>query len=176
MVVGVYSTKLIAALQKVIANDDEIGSGRYALTTDKTGKFWGNKGAGCVFYAKDNKKILLAFRSKRVNEPHTWGVWGGAVDGKETPIAAVKREVREEAGYQGKFELKPIFTYEKGDFRFYNFLAIVPSEFTPKLDWETEDFGWFSLNKLPTPLHFGLKALLPYLQKSISSPLIKKTS
>lgn len=158
--------RLIAALKKVIANDDdEIGSGKYALTTDKTGKFWGNNGAGCIFYAKDSKKLLLAFRSEHVNEPHTWGVWGGAIDHNESPISAAKREVKEEAGYHGKFELEPIYTYEKGEFRYYNFLATVPSEFTPKLDWETEDFGWFALNKLPTPLHFGLKALIPHLKK-----------
>jgi len=161
--------RLVAALQKVIADNDQIGSGKYALTTDKTGKFWGDKGAGCIFYAKDSKKLLLAFRSEHVNEPHTWGVWGGAIDRNESPIDAVKREVKEETGYRGKFELEPIFTYEKGDFRYYNFLAIVSSEFIPKLDWETEDFGWFALNEFPTPLHFGLKSLLPHLKQKISA-------
>jgi 8-oxo-dGTP pyrophosphatase MutT (NUDIX family) len=146
-------------------NDDEIGSGKHALTTDKSGKFWGSSGAGGVFYSTKTKRFLLAFRSKYVNEPRTWGVWGGAIDKNETPTEAIKREIREETGYQGKYKLIPSFIYKKGDFQYHNFIIEVEDEFKPKLCWETEKYGWFTINEFPTPLHFGLKALLPYLQK-----------
>jgi len=150
-------------------DDDEIGKGKHALTTDKTGKFWGNAGAGGIFYAEDTKRFLLPFRSEYVNEPHTWGVWGGAIDKGENPEEAVKREIREEAKYTGKYKLIPLYVFQKGDFKYHNFLIILPSEFKPSLDWETEKSGWFALDKFPTPLHFGLKALMPSLVKKMET-------
>lgn len=159
---------LIKCLKRLVlsaAADDDIGFGKHALKTDKSGKFWGNEGAGGVFFAKDTGKYLLNFRSSHVNEPHTWGVWGGAIDGKETPDEAIRREIREETGYTGSFTAKKVFTYTNGDFKYHNYIIEVPKEFTPELDWESDDFGWFSLDKFPVPLHIGLKALVPYLQK-----------
>ena len=154
-------------LEATAAKDEDIGSGDYALTTDKSGKFWGSAGAGGVFYAEDTGRLLLAYRSGYVNEPHTWGVWGGAVDENETPEQAVKREIREETGYSGSYTLEPIWVYRKGDFRYHNFLIRVPHEFSPKLCWETEGFLWTLPPKSPKPLHFGLKALWPHLIKKL---------
>ena len=50
--------------------------------------------------------------------------------------------------------------FTKGTFRYTTFLAEVNSEFKPKLDWETERAEWFALDSLPSPLHFGLRAVL----------------
>jgi len=157
-------------------DDDEIGTGKHALTTDKSGKFWGNAGAGGVFYATETKKFLLPFRSAQVNEPHTWGVWGGAIDHEETPLEAIKREIEEETGYKGKYKLIPSYVYKKGDFQYHNYVVVVEKEFKPKLCWETEKSGWFGLDEFPTPLHFGLKALLPHLKEQVASFKEKVTS
>jgi len=147
-------------------DEDEIGTGKHALTTDESGKFWGNMGAGGIFFCTKTNRFLLAFRSRYVNEPHTWGVWGGAIDENETPLEAVKREITEETAFKGKYKIVPSFIFKKGNFQYHNFIIVVNTEFKPRLDWETESYGWFTLEEFPSPLHFGLKSLIPYLSKT----------
>lgn len=142
---------------KLHENDAE-----HAQTLQKTG-FWGKAGAGAIVLNKNTKKFLLPFRSSAVEQPNTWGTWGGAIDEGDSPEQSVRREVLEEAGYQGDLELIPLHVYvdPKGSgFRYYNFLAIVEDEFKPTLNWETENYGWFEWNNFPNNLHFGLKGIL----------------
>jgi 8-oxo-dGTP pyrophosphatase MutT (NUDIX family) len=146
--------------------DEEIGSGEHALTTH--GQFWGSKGAGCVMYAESTGRLLLALRSPYVNEPNTWGVWGGKLDNNETPEQAAIREVKEEAGFSGKVTLKQAHTFTKGDFTYTTFVAFIPDEFTPHLDWETQSFRWVEPGEWPSPLHFGLQAAIPGILGVIS--------
>lgn len=125
----------------------------------KTG-FWGKRGAGCLFLARDTGRLLVAHRSDHVQEPGTWGTWGGAIDEAETPKQAVRREVKEESGYKGKLNLISLSVFEHSSgFKYYNFLAVVASEFVPDLDHETQGFRWVS-TRWPRPLHPGLKELL----------------
>ena len=129
-------------------------------TLEKTG-FWGKAGAGCIIMDRQSKEFLLPFRSRSVEQPHTWGTWGGAIDGGISPEEAVRNEVQEEAGYHGQLELVPLYVFKHASgFRYFNFLAIVDGKFKPTLNWETEKFGWFPLNKFPSPLHFGLQGIL----------------
>lgn len=151
----------VQAKYRIVAKSSDIGFGEHALKTHD--EFWGSEGAGGVFVAKDTGRLLLAYRSAYVNEPHTWGTFGGAIDEGEDPKEALEREIKEETGYTGNFKLTPVWVFTKGSFRFHNFLIEVPKEFKPKLDWETERAEWFDLDKLPDKLHFGLKALLPHL-------------
>lgn len=128
-------------------------------TLNDTG-FWGKRGAGCIFLAADTKRICLPLRSRSVEQPNTWGVWGGALDGDEDPEEAVKREAQEETGHRGTVQLIPLHVFSKGTFKYYNFLAIVPHEFSPQLNWETANFVWTTFGKWPSPLHFGLESLI----------------
>jgi 8-oxo-dGTP pyrophosphatase MutT (NUDIX family) len=123
--------------------------------------FWGRAAAGCLFLANKTGRILIPHRSEHCQQPNTWGTWGGAVDAGETPIDAVRREVSEEAGYHEPVDLTPLFVFRhESGFEYHNFLAVVPQEFTPNINWETQAFDWFDFGDWPEPSHFGLTALL----------------
>ena len=123
--------------------------------------FYGAVGAGCVIVAENTGRICMPKRSKSVMEPGTWGTWGGAVDPNESPRDAALREVKEEAGYDGELLLSQLHIYKhETGFKYYTFLARVREEFTPTLDWETEEHRWCLLESIPTPLHFGVQALM----------------
>lgn len=133
--------------------------GVHAAALKKTGH-WGKQAAGCIFLARETGNICLNLRSKDVLEPLTWGTWGGAIDVDENPREAVRRESQEEVGETIKMDLIPLLLFTKPGFKYHNFLAVIDKEFTPKLDWESKDYKWTSLDDLPKPLHPGLKALL----------------
>lgn len=123
--------------------------------------FWGRQGAGCIFLALDTGRLCIAHRSWKVEQPDTWGTWGGAIDSFESPETAVRREVREESGYNGKLNLVPLYVFSHpSGFKYYNYLAVIQTEFTPEMDWETQGFTWCYLDNLPSPLHQGLVSLL----------------
>ena len=145
-------------ISEIIFESDE----EHSAALQDTG-FWGKQGAGCVFKAKDTGRFLIAHRSRWVQEPNTWGTWGGAIDANENPKDAMLREIKEETGYSGEIQLQHLWTFEhESGFRYYNFLAIVPTEFEPILDWENQGFAWVEKGQWPTPLHPGFEALLAH--------------
>ena len=151
-------------LKQAAEGEDGPDLGEHGVGTDDSGEFWGDQGAGVIPVAKDSGRVLLQLRSEFVNEPGTWGVWGGAIEAKEDPMAAIRREFVEEAGYSGPIDLKPLHVYRKDDFKYTTALGYVPTEFIPRLDWETEDYRWCTPGDWPSPLHFGVKELLPKLE------------
>lgn len=127
---------------------------------EETG-FWGRQGAGLIIMCSTTGRILLPLRSEQVEQPHTWGTWGGAIDDGEDPKAAAVREMREESGIKiDPRSVTKLFVFRKGSFTYTTFLAMVDVEFKPRLDQETERAEWFAPDDLPRPLHFGLRAVL----------------
>jgi 8-oxo-dGTP pyrophosphatase MutT (NUDIX family) len=118
------------------------------------------QGAGCIILARNTGRILLGLRSEHVQEPGLWGTFGGTIDGNEDRQRAVRREVVEECGYTGGMDVIPLYVFTKADFRYFNFLVVVESEFAPQLNWENSTAKWFTWGKFPRQLHFGLRALL----------------
>ena len=148
-----------------IEEDTEQDSRDHNAALKNTG-FWGKAGAGGLILAKTTGKFLLAHRSIHVEQPNTWGVWGGAVNRDATPKQTVIDEIGEETGYHGKLQLIPLFVYKdpKGSgFEYHNFLVLVDNEFTPNPEedsaWETSGYKWCEFGKWPSPLHFGLVSL-----------------
>jgi len=156
-------------LFELIQNDKE-----HQKYLDNTG-FWGKRGAGCIFFAMDTNRFLIAHRSRHVQEPSTWGTWGGAIDSSETPESAVSREVREESGYTGNFKLIHVYDFKhESGFVYHNYIAVVESEFTPELDWESQGYEWAEYGNWPSPLHPGLQNLINQPEfKSVCTRLLK---
>lgn len=158
---------------KEISDDDESQlvpdeKGEYHASHGEDERFWGNRGAGVLLIAKDTGRILLTLRSKYVNEPGTWGIPGGKIDDEsETPKSAAMREVSEELGYTGSIHMIPAHVFKAGNFRYFNFLGLVPTEFSPSVNWENVAAEWFDINHLPSPLHFGVRSLLSNSEEKI---------
>lgn len=102
-------------------------------TNSNGGNFWGDIGAGILPICTTTKRILINHRSEDMNEPNTWGVWGGALDGGYSPEEGALKEFKEECGYDGDIKLIPayIFQTKTKNFTYYNFLGLVETEFIP---------------------------------------------
>ena len=137
-------------------NDDD-----HAEALAQTG-FWGRAGAGVLFQALDTGRILISHRSEAVEEPGTWGTWGGAMDEGEDPKSAAAREAQEETGfYPDRRNIIPLFVFKHpSGFQYFNFLVISEKEFKPRLNWESQGYAWFDYGEWPKPLHHGLEDLL----------------
>jgi 8-oxo-dGTP pyrophosphatase MutT (NUDIX family) len=144
--------------------------------------FWGDLAAGVIPIAQDTKRILLNLRSKFVNEPLTFGIWGGKLDSGERDLKeAAIREFREETHYKGPIRLikAHLFKTPNNSFQYQNFIGIVNKEFTPHLDWESEGFEWVSYQQLlemleenPHKIHFGLKTLLKESKEDVEKIIL----
>jgi len=133
---------------------------RYMNPADRLLNPWGDAGAGIYLVAADTGRFLFMHRSPYVDHPNTWGGIGGAIDPGESPVKAVRREVSEEVGYDGLIEvhlLRPWTDGVEGGYVFHNHVGIVPTEFTPTLDWENQGFRWVHGDELPRNLHHGVR-------------------
>lgn len=127
--------------------------------------------AGGIFVAKDTGRICVARRSGLVQDPYTWATWGGKLDKNETPEGTVRRELIEEAGYVGGFDLEHVYTSKTPDLIYDTYWIIIAEEFEPRLNWENVDYKWCTLDTIPQPMHSGLKVTLPHLKRT--KPKIK---
>jgi ADP-ribose pyrophosphatase YjhB (NUDIX family) len=146
---------------------DDIERGDYAAFDNDAGEaWWGNLAGGVLPICTKTKRILMNYRSKYVNEPHTWGIWGGKLDEHkgESIEDAVRREFEEESGHAVETELIPAYVFKapSGNFQYHNFIGLVNEEFEPVMDWETENWKWITFDELMElePKHFGLVGLL----------------
>ena len=120
--------------------------------------------AGVVFLAKDTGRCFLQLRNSDKRFKHTWGFWGGILEGSETPYECIQRELEEEIGFVPELQkLNPIDVFQSKDkkFYYYSFVYVVDKEFQPpKLNGESAGYAWVDIGTWPQPLHNGAKVTL----------------
>ncbi|MFM6399657.1 MAG: hypothetical protein ACKPFF_23520, partial [Planktothrix sp.] len=57
-----------------------------------------------------------------------------------------KRELKEETGYHGEIEFTGMSILEVKKLKFWTFLGVVPYEFTPILNNESQGYVWTTLD------------------------------
>lgn len=109
--------------------------------------------AGVLIQAKDTGRFLMLLRN---DKKPSWSLVSGGLNKGENPLEGLKREIGEELSINPDLidmdfqyaEKTPnqnvMFSYYKG---------FTSKEFSPKLDNENLEWGWFSKDKLPTPLY-----------------------
>ena len=110
--------------------------------------------AGVLIKALDTNRVLLVLRSDKCSEPYNWALVSGGINTEEDTLEGLKREVFEELGTNPdilKYEFIDMET--EGDMKFFYYEGFTEHEFSPILNEEHDDFGWFDVNELPSPLY-----------------------
>jgi len=135
--------------------------------------FWSgedNAASGILPICTTTGRIGLAWRASDVHMGDCFGTVGGAVKKGMTQQESAEAELKEETGYGGSVTMHSAFVFQSGEFRYFNFLGTVGSEFSlspsEKHEWETENLDWFTLDEIyqmmatsPDEFHPGLIAL-----------------
>lgn len=112
--------------------------------------------AGVLIKCTKTGNVFLLLR----NDPTPcWALISGGVDEGEDPLAGLQREMFEETFIRpGIVQFKPIRIEQipAKNMEFHYYEGFTNSEFIPILDHENLRWGWFSKDKLPTPLFRGL--------------------
>ena len=109
--------------------------------------------AGIMIINRNTNNILLLKRSKTSTFSGYWTFLSGGMNKGESPIDAIKREIIEEIVVNpNKISFKFFKTYNDTNSIYNVFIGEVDNEFKCLLNDENEEYGWFNINNLPTPL------------------------
>lgn len=112
--------------------------------------------AGVLIKCLSTNNVFLLLRNDRTP---TWALVSGGIQNHENPIEGLKREIYEELFIKPNiltFKFIRVEYIPEKNMDFHYFEALTNSEFKPILDEENLNWGWFSKDKLPTPLYKGL--------------------
>lgn len=110
--------------------------------------------AGIIFQTPSGHMLLMKRRSG------VWSIPAGLIEENEDPRHAAHRESAEETGYPGNHEAYKVDERTTNGVHFHTFLQPVSRQFSPILNSEHTESGWFHGFSLPEPLHPGLEATL----------------
>ena len=121
--------------------------------------------AGIALWCGEN--VLLCKRSHDMEKfPNTWSVPAGYVEEGETPLVCSIRELWEETHIPVLEKYTKLAGFiDKKPGMFYLYYTDIPEFYTPLLDCEHSDFGYFSLDNLPTPMDPDMIILLKKIIK-----------
>ena len=114
------------------------------------------KVAGVLIKCLKTNRVLLLLRNDK--QPK-WARMSGGMEEGEHPVETLKREIGEELSIDAsiiQFEYDRVEHIPEKNRNFYYYKGFTMSEFKPILDHENLKYGWFSKDKLPTPLYKGL--------------------
>lgn len=115
------------------------------------------RAVGALIYSLATKRYLFLLRNGKKHGGR-WGIVGGKIDGDETPINALRREIFEEIGVIEYTKIIPLehFTSDNNTFEFDTYIIPVTTEFVPELNNEHRGYAWTQIDDHPTPLHPGV--------------------
>lgn len=114
--------------------------------------------AGVMFQTPEGRMLLMHRTDKE-----GWAFPAGGLEDDETWQHAAQREAAEETGYPGDWQIEHIDSRETNGVLFHTFRQPVDAVFTPIMNEEHDDFGWFlpsQLNTLVNRVHPGVMATL----------------
>lgn len=127
-------------------------------------------GVSTPFYCHDSKgRLLLAKRTEQARDEHgRWDPGSGELALGSSVEANILREVREEYGCEGTIQyiLPPHSIIRAMEGRETHWLALAafvlvdPEQVKLMEPDKFSEFGWFTLDALPTPLHEGFRFTL----------------
>ena len=131
-------------------------------------------GAGIFILCIPTKRVLLGKRSAPDYHAGHWCSFGGTRESGESPLSTAMREIEEEASITKDMINQPNHLYvdtdvTRNDFKFMTYLSTTDNEFEIHLNDEHDEYNWFSLFNLPTPLHPGVQRMLsdPHVMRMI---------
>lgn len=115
------------------------------------------KAAGVLIKCSETDRVFLMLRNDKVPK---WSLMSGGLKPDEDPMEGLIREIGEELSIDASIiEFKKIRDEEREgeDTLFHYYEGLTSKQFIAKLDHENLEYGWFSEDKLPSPLFDGMK-------------------
>lgn len=121
------------------------------------------RAVGGLFISIDTAECLLLQRSIESSHAGKWSFVGGKVERNESIHDGLMREITEEIGFVPSYsEIVTVDNFLSTDLGFvYSSKFITVQEpFLPRLNHESDGYGWFKINRFPRNLHPGARAVL----------------
>ena len=95
------------------------------------------------------KRVLLAQRSSnRSLDPNLWETIGGGIEFGESPEDCLRREIKEELGYDitiTHFQLFNVYNFVSGDIHLISIVYLIRIDGVPRINpKEIQELQWFS--------------------------------
>ena len=122
-------------------------------------EYWGRTAAGILFTCEQDNTISAELRPELCRYRILWR-------GAKTEVVQACNELPPDMSAS---DIVTTVDYRDGSFLYRNFVVNLTPEQKRGWDidieeaedaWENDDWGWFNVDNLPSPLHFGVENLL----------------